>query len=486
MGVESFKYGLILGYALLVYALSYVGMRKTSSAESFAIGNKDMSPVMIGITLAASISSTATFVINPGFVYAHGVSAYLHFGVAGALGIFVALLVLTRGFLRVGRAQGSLTIPQWIYQRYNSRRLGLFFAIINLLSITFVVLILVGCSLLISGLFPVDQKVALLLVVLFVFSYVLMGGTYAHAYTNTLQGIMMLLVAAGLFIHGWHYLGSDPLARLQSVSSSYAAPYNPDSNLYFSFFSVFISGFVVTFALMLQPHILTKVLYLRSPRDTNAFIATTVASGSVFTLMLVIGFYARLAGYEIDQQDTVVREYLLNEFMGSVAGEFILAFIFVALLAAGMSTLDGILVSLSAMVVADILSPMGVGTHHGLRLSRYVLVAIGVLGLLLAWNPPPLVGLFAQKGVYGLAAASMVPVLFGVVFRGDISAWVTGPAAIIGLATHLLANLVLGVSNPAVSASYGIFAALFWGLMTLAVIRYRQRLRTVDISTSVE
>jgi SSS family solute:Na+ symporter/sodium/pantothenate symporter len=114
------------------------------------------------------------------------------------------------------------------------------------------------------------------------------------------------------------------------------------------------------------------------------------------------------------------------------------------------------------------------------------LVAIGVLGLLLAWNPPPLVGLFAQKGVYGLAAASMVPVLFGVALRGDISAWVTGPAAIIGLATHLLANLVLGVSNPAVSASYGIFAALIWGLIALAAIRYRQRLRAVDISTSVE
>jgi SSS family solute:Na+ symporter/sodium/pantothenate symporter len=465
-----FKYLLIGGYALLVYWLSWVGMRKTSSAEGFAIGNKDMSPVLVGITLAASISSTATFVINPGFVYVHGVSAYVHFGIAGSLGIMAAFIVLTRGFLRVGEAQGSLTIPQWIYQRYQSRSLGLFFALINLLSITFVVLILVGCSLLVSGLFPVEQKTALVLVVLFVFSYVLMGGTYAHAYTNTLQGVLMLAVAGGLFFHGLHYLGSDPWEKLEALGADYAAVFNTESSLYFSFFSVFVSGFVITFALMLQPHILTKILYLRSERDANVFILTTVLAGAVFMLMLMIGFYARLAGYDIETQDMVVREYLIQEFSGDATGQLILTFIFVALLAAGMSTLDGILVALSAVVVTDILKPMGLAEHHGLKLSRYVLVGVGILGLALAWNPPPVVGLFAQKGVYGLAAASIVPVLFGVMLKGHVSLWVVAPAALLGLGTHLVAHLALGVANPAVSATYGIFAALLWGVLSQQII----------------
>ena len=102
MSAEIFKYGLTAGYALLVYWLSFIGMRRTSSVEGFSIGNKDMSPYVVGITLAASIASTATFVINPGFVYQHGLAAYLHFGVAGSLGILCAFLVLTRGFLRLG------------------------------------------------------------------------------------------------------------------------------------------------------------------------------------------------------------------------------------------------------------------------------------------------------------------------------------------------------------------------------------------------
>ena len=202
MTPEIFKYSVVIAYVVAIYALSWVGMKRTQSVASFSIGNKDMHPVLIGITLAASISSTATFVINPGFVYVHGLSAFLHYGVAGSLGILSAFVVLTRGFLRVGEAHQALTIPQWIYYRYNHRGFSLFFAFLNLLSITFVVLILVGCSYLVTGLFGLDQKVALIGVLVFVFSYVLMGGTYAHAYTNTVQGVMMILVTVFLVVTG--------------------------------------------------------------------------------------------------------------------------------------------------------------------------------------------------------------------------------------------------------------------------------------------
>ena len=228
---------------------------------------------------------------------------------------------------------------------------------------------------------------------------------------------------------------------------------------------------MITFALMLQPHILTKVLYLRSERDINKFIGTTVIVGSLFTLMLMIGFYARLSGLEVQAQDTVVREYLLHEFGSSLWGEYVLVFIFITLLAAGMSTLDGILVSLSAMVVNDIVRPLAGDRMDGLVLSRWVLVAVGIVGVLLAWNPPPLIGLFAQKGVYGLAAASLVPVLFGVLVRRHIPLWVVVGSAAIGLLLHLLLNLFAGVENPAVSATYAIFASMAFGLAGLALTR---------------
>lgn len=490
MSAEIFKYVVTGSYVLLVYWLSWLGMRRTRDLSGFSIGNKDMSPYVIGITLAASIASTATFVINPGFVFTDGLSAYLHYGLAGSLGTVSAFLLLSRGFLRVGETFQALTLPDWIYHRYQHRGFSQYFAVINLLSIAFVVLILLGCSLIVTTLFPIEQKTALLLVLFFVFSYVLMGGTYAHAYTNTLQGCLMLAVALLLFVLGLKYFEGGFFTSLASVSANYASVYNPDSSLYHSFFSVFVSGFIITFALMLQPHILTKVLYLRSEADLNKFIGTTVVVGFLFTLVLMVGFFARLSGLEPSAQDSVVVEYLSAEFVGLPLGDLLLTFVMLTLLAAGMSTLDGILVALSAMVVNDIVTPLGGKPDNALAWSRWVLVGIGGIGVALAWEAPPLVGLFAQKGVYGLAAASLVPMLFGVLYRGALPVWLVFSASLIGLLGHFLLHLGLGIENPAVSASLAILASLAFACIALFLIRRpsitKKPSAPLDFSTSVE
>ncbi len=466
MAYQLFSYLLMGAYILLTLYLSYVGMQKTKNLKGFAIGNKDMSPILIGITMAASIASAATFVINPGFVYNHGLSAYIHYGFSASLGVTVAFLLLSRKFRAKGAALGSLTIPHFIRQRFQSKWLALFFAMMNLLSITFIVLILVGSSLVLGGLFGLSQHTSLILILLFVFSYVIMGGTYAHAYTNTFQGIMMMVISLILFFSGWQYLQGGLFENMAKVSTDFASFINPSSNLYNSFFSVFISGFLITFSLMFQPHIFTKILYIKDDKDVNTFIITTIIVGIIFTLMLFIGFYARFAGLEIPYQDAVVQQYILYLFGGHAWGKYLLAIIFISLLAAGMSTLDGILVSLSAMVINDIYFPLvgekNYSPEKGLILSRLVLVAIGLLSLALAWSPPKLVGLFAQKGVYGLAAATFAPILFGILSEKNVPTWVVAASAIIGFAGHFILNLGFSVTNPAVSSSIAIIISFIF------------------------
>jgi SSS family solute:Na+ symporter/sodium/pantothenate symporter len=467
-----FKYLLVAIFTFITFYLSYKGMKRTSDIKSFSIGNKDMSPIMIGITMAASIASTATFVINPGFIYVHGLAAYVHFGIAASAGVLCAFILLSKGFRKIGDQQGSLTIPDWIFHRYGNRGLSLFFAFINLLSITFVVLILVGCSLLMADLFSIPQKMGLVITLVFVFSYVLMGGSYAHAYTNSFQGIMMLIIASFLFVQGLHHFDGGFINALSSVSTNYASVFNPESNLYYNFFSVFVSGFVITFALMLQPHILTKILYIKDDKDVSKFILTTAIVGVFFSLILFIGFYAKLSGLVIARQDAVVIVYIKSIFSNSAFGAYISTFVSITLLAAGMSTLDGILVSLSAMMVNDIYAPLQkkrLDPKKALIVSRYTLIGVGLFSGALAWNPPALVGLFAQKGVYGLAAASVFPILLGVLYRKDIPIPILWLSALIGLGGHLGLNLTGVVLNPAVSSTYAIMASVGTGLILLKI-----------------
>lgn len=464
---------LLVAYLGLLAWLGIAGMKKTTSLSSFAVGNKDMNPVLVGVAMASSIASTATFVINPGFVYTDGWSAFLHYGVAAQAGVIVGLIAVSKGFRKFGDEIGALTIPDWVRQRYRSEGLGLFFAIINLLSIAFIVLILFGCALLLTNLTGLSHVPALVLVVVVVFGYVLLGGTYAHAYTNAAQAFLMMVVAVALFFTGWDHIGDGEFfARLRDVDPSYAAVANANSVLYGDLFAVFVSGFTVTFALMLQPHVLTKVLYLRSDRDLTKFLVTTFVVGGLFSLCLFIGFYARLDGMPLPEggQDHVVTSYVATAFGDGTLAEGFTAAVFVALLAAGMSTLDGILVAVSAMVTHD-LYMRGPRAHaspeKALAASRWAVIIIGLVAFAMALNPPALIGLFAQKGVYGLAAASFVPLVFGVLRRGRLPVAPVAIASGFALAMHFSLHLSGVLPNPAVSATWAILGSTVLGLVLL-------------------
>ncbi|RMG11676.1 MAG: sodium:solute symporter family protein, partial [Deltaproteobacteria bacterium] len=383
---------ILLGlYATVTVALSILGMRKTEGLDSFAIGKGDMGPVLVGITMASSIASTATFVVNPGFVFTDGLAAWAHYGLAAMAGLCCALVLVSRGFHRIGSEVGALTLPGWIERRYGAPWLGRLFALLTLLYVSFVVLILAGSALIIGQLFGLSYHGALLAVLGFVFGYVLLGGTYAHAYTNAFQGGLMLLIAGGLFGAGLLRYGTEFGSHLAAVGSDFAAWINPGSTLYGSVFSVFVAAFVVTAALMLQPHIITKVLYLKRSRDLRRFLTVTVAASVVYSLMLFVGFWARFAGLEPRGQDTVVIEWIAATFPPVVV-----SFVLVTLLAAGMSTLDGILVAISTVVASDLVLPFlrtedpDRRLRWGLHASRIAVVAIGLVSLALAWNPPAL------------------------------------------------------------------------------------------------
>ena len=103
-----------------------------------------------------------------------------------------------------------------------------------------------------------------------------------------------------------------------------------------------------------------------------------------------------------------------------------------------------------------------------------MLILIVVLALFTAWDPPSIVGLFAQNGVYGLAAASFVPIVFAAFFKTRLSATMVGFAAVAGLGTHLILNMFFGVANPSISATYGIFAASAVGGFGLIKQQFKQ------------
>jgi SSS family solute:Na+ symporter/sodium/pantothenate symporter len=469
-------------YILATTGLALRGMFKTKDLAGFALGNRDMGPVLVGITLAAATASSATFVINPGFVYAHGLSALLHFGVAAVSGIIVGLVLMSKGFRKHGNKSSALTLPHWIGARYQHGGMRTYFALLNLvLAITFVVLIIKGSALVMQHTLATSYEVSVVIIVGFVFSYILMGGTYAHAYTNAMQGSLMIVVAFLLFGSGLHLLGDGIgpfFSELAAQDKNLVKPINPESPLFGSFWDVAICGFVVSFGLVCQPHILTKSLYLEHDRDVNRYLLVASVSGVIFALILFVGLYARVMYAEMPSQDAVVAAYIAKTFTPVVG-----VLISVALLAAGMSTMDGILVAASTIAGNDIFNGvlgrklMGDRSEEerqrlALKASRWILVGMGVVAFAIAYDPPEYVGLFGMMGIYGLIAAALAPVALGIFVR-ELDARDAFFASVAGPVIHFthygyVEFVEGGFINPATTATEGIFAAFaILGGMTL-------------------
>lgn len=489
--------GLLL-YVGVTVGLTIQGMRRTKDLASFAMG-QDIGPVWVGLSLTAQLTSVATFVVNPGLVYQYGLAALLGYGVAAGSGIMIGLVVLSERFRSVGAKVKALTIPQWIGARYQSTGLRLFFAVISLSLMSFIVLIAVALALTLGSLLQVHGLTAYSLLVIvvmtFVFTYTLLGGANTSTYTNAIQAVIMLIVALILIGSGLPLLFKDGglLTRIGAIDANLIAWTNPASLYFRNLFEVFFCNFLVGLAIVCQPHILAKSLMLKDKLQVKKYLATSVVAGSVFLGVLVVGLYARATLTGTIAMDKVVPTYIALNFSSPVQ-----VLIGIGLLCAGISTLEGLLLALSAIFSSDIyltLFPAKPGedgdasARRALRFGRFALIAAGVVCVGMAiyqlHNPTGgSVAIFAQYGVYMLFTATFLPICCGLFIPKagrTLVSWGVF-ASVAGYFLPMLARAA-GISNsltdlgnnPAVLAACGIMAG--WALVGIGMIVAKEEVK---------
>ena len=460
-----------VAYLALIGGAALVGIRKTKDFQSFSVGSRQVSPVFVGLALAANLTSAATFVVNPGLMYLYGWAGFLGYAVATPLGIILGLTVLSKSFRKVGDRFTALTVPQWIGDRFEDRRLTLFFAFISLLLITFLVLITVGLSRVLASVLEIEIVVAMVIVIVFPLAYIMLGGASAHTLTNAAQAVIMLVVALMMIGSGMHLFAGGVgafLERLAAVDPVLALPVNPESLLFRDAFEVFVANFAIGVAVVTQPHIISKALYLKTERDVNTYLFVGFTCAIIFFAVLVTGLYARLLlPGELLAADAVIPTYLVEQFSPVARG-----LVAIGLLAAGFSTMEGLLVALSAIFANDLYAPLArrrglapdLVERRAFRLSKVFLLALAPVLFVISYDqisPDLSVAILAQNGVYGLFSATFVPILFGI-FSERITKGAILAAAVTALVVHF--GMYYGEigpywNNPAVPATFALLAS---------------------------
>jgi len=480
MSETALPWILFVAYAAAIVGLAVWNRRSSSTMEGFSVGSRRIPPFFVGLSLAANMTSVATFVINPGLVHAYGWSGIVGYGLAAPTGIFLALIVTTKKFRQIGDRFTALTVPQWLGDRYGDPRLTMLFAAASLLQITFLVLIVTALVLVLMSVLQISMWVGILIVVVLAFTSILLGGASLHVVSNSVQAVTMLAVAVLLVASGIEiFAGGLPafFERLDAVAPFYGDITNPQSLLFRDLFEVVAANFCIGVAIIMQPHIISKSLYLRTERDVNVYLVTAMVAGTVFTTVLLVGLYARLdLGADISP-DRVVPTYIATQFAPGLR-----ALIMLGLLAAGFSTLEGIILALSTIFAndlwANIARAIGMGDdairRRVLGVGKIFLVGLAPLTAVLAWrqivSPSLSVAIFAQNGVYGLFAATFAPVVFGL-FSRRATAGVAAAAAIAALVVHFgmyYGGITHYHNNPAVPATFALLTSTL--IMAVGVV----------------
>ncbi len=425
--VISAMIGAYLGLTL------WVGLRAgrgtSSTVDGFVAGDRDFGFLVMYFVTGATVFSAFAFLGGPGWAYSRGAAAFyiLSYGVLG----MAPWYVIGPKAARIGRQLGQVTQAQFLTGRFRSRGLSLVIAVISIAAlIPYITLQMRGAGIVIEavtdGRVPLWVGAAVAYGIVLV--YVLVSGVSAVGWTNTLQGVFMIVIAwsLGLYLPNALYGGIGPMfdailnqrPELLELPGLTAAgdPWN---------WAGYSSAIVISaVGLTMWPHLFMKAFTARDER----IIRRTVVWFPSFQLFLVpvfvIGFAGVLFVDSLAEPDFILPHLILNvELPVIVVGLFC-----AGALSASMSTGDALMHASASVAVEDGLGPfLELDEARQRLLIRTLIVVFGAAAYFFAVSEGiSLVVLLLTS--YGIIAQLAPPVVAALFWRRA-----TTPGVIAGL-----------------------------------------------------
>lgn len=459
----TIKIVILLSYLIVLIALSVIARRKIpQTPEGYFLANRSLGLVVLFFSLVATNFSAFFFLGFAGAAWKTGFGQYGIMGVGTAL-VPLAFFVIGWPVWKLGKQKGYLTAPELIGGEFNSRFLrGLVMVVMVVFTLPYLLTQAVGAGILLSSLFNMDLlRIGGAITILAVGVTVVFGGMKASAWTDVLQGFLMILamLLAVVFVSrglgGWQSAGE---AAFLTSPEHFSRP-GPDN-----FFQVttWLSYLLLwTFVNPLFPQVFSRFYTAKTPDSLKkvTWLYPLLVS-FLFLAPVMIGVWARGTSLTISNPDMVLPAMVLN-----YAPEWVYVFVMVGAMAALMSTADSQLLALATMFSHD----LGIA-RNSLRAGRWLALGLCViiaLFLLSGLNPQiPIFTLLTQTtfaGLIALTPATLAALYFPEIHKAaPILSILAGETMVILLRTNSLPTfgfvdgiLVLG------SASLTLFVVHF-------------------------
>ncbi|MDO5067099.1 MAG: sodium/proline symporter PutP [Propionibacteriaceae bacterium] len=380
--------------AMIVYfvAMILIGLwayRRTTSIDDYMLAGRNLGPVATALSAGASDMSGWLLMGLPGALYLTGlVELWIAVGLTiGAWLNWKYTAPRLRTYTEV--AGNSLTIPTFLGRRLRdgSRLIQITAGTITLVFFTFYVSSgMVAGGEFFKASFGMNYQVGMLLVAGITVLYTLVGGFLAVAYTDVVQGLMMVTALVAVPVAGVIHLGGfGPLIEtITELDPGTWALWGASTS---------VLGVISSMAWGLgyfgQPHIIVRFMALGSPQQAKAGRRIGIGwmllgcLGAAATALVGIAVYKRDTG-ALPNPETVFITLGQLLFHPLIAG-----FMLAAILAAIMSTISSQLLVSSSALVEDLYRAFRrreLTAKSSVFIGRIGVLVVSVVAAVLAWE----------------------------------------------------------------------------------------------------
>ena len=350
---------LYLGVLLLI-GLAGWRSRKANTLKDFYLGGSSTGLWVLLLTLYATQYSGNTLFGFTGKTYRVGFSWSV--SVQFMTAIVVVYLTFAPRLFALSRKQGFITPADYLQHRFKTPLLSLVASVVMILAIgNFLLAQMMAMGKAVEGLFEADPWWAYFSGVVFlaaiIIVYETLGGFRAVAWTDAIQGSILMLGFAALIVLIFQRFGS--LDRATSLLAETAprtlqAPSAAGVREWVSYL------LIVGIGGALYPQAVQRIYCARNARTLRLSLMIMVFLPLVTTsVSLIAGIMGRayLPDLSPEQTDSLLTIICREVQQQSVLGRWVVVVLFAAILAAIMSTADSILLSISSMLTKDIYAP---------------------------------------------------------------------------------------------------------------------------------
>lgn len=443
-------------YIAAMLGIGYWGSRRVKHSDDYATARGGYGPVFLAFAFAATTASGATFLGGPGLAYEIGVAS-IWSNFLYPIGVYFGVLISMRLIATAGNRFGNRSIPEYLGDRFQSDGIRVIVSIMSLILFFYIAGQLVSGLVMFETMLGLQAEWALIITTVVLLIYVVLGGAHADILTDGVQGLMMLglaIVVIILFVFGiglendtdkWGLFGVVAELGRQDVNMTTAL--NRTHPLTHSPWSI-IAVVFAHIPLGLLPHLGNKLWALRDNGKQRSFVGMAFLCGITLGMMGLGGLLCRaLLGDELSTGNAALPVLFIELFPTWLA-----ALIGVGVLAAIMSTADGLVVSSSQVIANDlyrrtIVPKFKLEDKYGaervdrqvLGISRISTVCVLVICAFLGWILQDVnIALIVLIGIGGMMAAFAGPLVVGGLWKG-----VTAKGAYAGLLSGFISFIIL-------------------------------------------